>query len=52
MKALRFIRACLTTVEKWCHSLWGLDASVSTGVDSHRWESKIEILGQLSHGYC
>jgi hypothetical protein len=44
MKALRFIR-------NWLYSLWDFDASVSTGIDSHTWESKIEILGSLSHGY-
>ncbi|MHC4679988.1 MAG: hypothetical protein ACYTEK_14960 [Planctomycetota bacterium] len=43
MKALRLIR-------KWWQSLWGLDASVSAGIDSHRWESKIEILASVSHG--
>jgi hypothetical protein len=42
MKVLRFI-------QKWLGKLWGLDMSLSTGIDSHRWESKIEILGRLSN---
>ena len=41
MKALQFIR-------KWLHRLLSFDASLSAGIDSHRWESKIEILGTLS----
>jgi len=41
MKALRFIR-------KWLHRLWYSEASLPAGIDSHRWESKIEILGSLS----
>ncbi len=54
MKALRFI-------QKWLHRLLSFDASLwfdkltilsrvegSAGIDSHRWESKIEILGSLS----
>ncbi|UCD00192.1 MAG: hypothetical protein JSW66_09980 [Phycisphaerales bacterium] len=45
MKALRFIR-------KWWQSLWGLDAGISAGIDSHLWESKIEILTSSSHGCC
>jgi hypothetical protein len=41
MKALRFIR-------KWLHRLFSFDLNLSAGIDSHRWESKIEILGNLS----
>ena len=54
MKALRFI-------QKWLHRLLSFDASLwfdkltilsrvegSAGIDSHTWESKIEILGNLS----
>jgi hypothetical protein len=41
MKALRFI-------QKWLHRLLGFDANLSAEIDSHRWESKIEILGSLS----
>ena len=40
MKALRFIL-------KWLLSLWNLEANISTGVDSHKWESKIEIITRL-----
>jgi hypothetical protein len=41
MKALRFIR-------EWLLSLWGLEENLLTGIDSHKWESKIEILASLS----
>ena len=49
MKALRFI-------QKWLHRMLirltagglSFDASLSAGIDSHTWESKIEILGNLS----
>jgi len=48
MKVLRFI-------QKWLSKLWGSadrhpaeGVSLSTGIDSHKWESKIEILGNLS----
>lgn len=41
MKALRFI-------QKWLHRWWAAEANLSAGIDSHRWESKIEILGSLS----
>jgi hypothetical protein len=40
MKALRFIR-------KWLLSLWNFEANISTGIDSHKWESKIEIMTTL-----
>jgi hypothetical protein len=40
MKALRFIR-------KWLFSLWNFEANISTGIDSHKWESKIEIMTNL-----
>lgn len=33
MKALRYIL-------KWLHSLFSTEASLSTGIDSHTWESK------------
>jgi len=33
MKALR-------NILKWLHSLLGMDASLSSGIDSHKWESK------------
>ncbi|MHC4430559.1 MAG: hypothetical protein ACYTBS_11820 [Planctomycetota bacterium] len=36
-------------ITKWLSSLWGTGTSLSTGLDSHKWESKIEILGHLSH---
>ncbi len=45
MKALRYIL-------KWLHSLLGLEASLSTGIDSHKWESKIEIMTNLSCRHC
>ncbi len=45
MRLVRFIK-------KWLADLWGSGMSLSTGLDSHKWESKIEILGHLSHRYC
>jgi hypothetical protein len=45
MKALRYIL-------KWLHSLLGLEAGLSTGIDSHKWESKIEIMTNLSCKHC
>jgi len=45
MKALQIIR-------KWLLSLWNLEASPSTGIDSHKWESKIEIMTNLSCRHC
>ncbi len=35
MKALRYIL-------KWLHSLLSTEVSLSTGIDSHKWESKIK----------
>jgi len=46
MKALRYIL-------KWLHNLLGLDANLpTTGIDSHKWESKIEIMTNLSCRHC
>ncbi len=45
MKALRYII-------KWLHSLLGLETSLSAGIDSHKWESKIEIITNLSCRHC
>ena len=42
MKLVRFIK-------EWLHDIWNAGMSLSTGLDSHKWESKIEILGHLSH---
>ncbi len=44
MKVLRFI-------QKWLHRLWGSGMNFPAGIDSHKWETKIEILGNLS-GRC
>jgi hypothetical protein len=41
MKALRYIL-------KWLLSIWNFEASPSTGIDSHKWESKMEIMTGLS----
>jgi len=41
MKTLRFIR-------NWLRMWWNSEMSLATGPDSHRWESKIEILNCLS----
>jgi len=41
MKALRFI-------QNWLRIWWNSSMSLAAGPDSHRWESKIEILSCLS----
>jgi hypothetical protein len=41
MKVLRYIN-------KRLHKFWEPNMSVTAGIDSHKWESKIEILGCLS----
>ena len=44
MKLLRIIR-------KWLRELLGPGLDWSGGIDSHKWESKIEILGHFSGGW-
>jgi hypothetical protein len=34
---------------KSLRKLWKSDNSVATGIDSHKWESKIEILRSFRH---
>ena len=41
MKVLRYIN-------KWLHKSWDTNVSMPTGIDSHKWNSKMEILGSLS----
>lgn len=41
MKVLRYIN-------KWLHKFLDLNVSMLDGIDSHKWDSKIEILGCLS----
>ena len=41
MRILRFIR-------KWLYELLCSDLGLPAGIDSHKWESKIEILGRIS----
>ncbi len=41
MKVLRYIN-------KWLHKSWDANVSMPTGIDSHKWNSKMEILGCLS----
>jgi hypothetical protein len=45
MRVVRFIK-------EWLQDLWGSGMAISNGLDSHKWESKIEILGNLTHRYC
>jgi len=45
MKALRYIL-------EWLHRMLGPEAGLSTGIDSHKWESKIEIMTNLSCRHC
>ncbi len=41
MKVLRHIN-------KWLQKFWEPNVSMPRGIDSHKWDSKIEILGCLS----
>ena len=41
MKVLRYIN-------KWLHKFWDPNVIMPAGIDSHKWDSKIEILGSLS----
>jgi hypothetical protein len=41
MKVLRYIN-------KWLHKFWDSNMNMPVGIDSHKWDSKIEILGSLS----
>ena len=45
MKALRYIL-------KWLQSLLDIEDDLSNGIDSHKWESKIEIMTNLSCRNC
>jgi len=38
----------LRHIGKWLYELLCSDLGLSTGIDSHKWESKIEILGRIS----
>jgi len=41
----------LRHIQKWFQELFGSGLSLSTGIDSYKWESKIEILGHFSGGH-
>jgi hypothetical protein len=41
----------LRLIQKWLRRLWGSGGTLTTAIDSHKWESKIEILGHLSRSY-
>jgi hypothetical protein len=41
----------LRLIKRWLEKLFNSDLSLPTGIDSHKWETKIEILGNLSHTY-
>ena len=36
-------------INKWLHKFWDPNVSMSAGIDSHKWNSKMEILGCLSN---
>jgi hypothetical protein len=38
----------LRCINKWLHKIWNPNVSMSTEIDSHKWGSKMEILGCLS----
>lgn len=42
MKLVRFIK-------EWLLDIWNAGMYLSTDLDSHKWESKIEIFGHLLH---
>jgi hypothetical protein len=33
----------LRSIYKWLHELFGSPRNLSAGIDTHKWESKIEI---------
>ena len=41
MRLVRFIR-------QWLRDVWEAGLNLSAGPDSHKWETKIEIMGNLS----
>lgn len=42
----------LKNIIKWLISLWNFEANLSTGIDSHKWESKMETMTNLSYRHC
>jgi hypothetical protein len=38
----------LRCINKWLHKFLDSNSSMPAGIDSHKWDSKIEILGCLS----
>lgn len=38
----------LRCINKWLHKICDPNVSMATGIDSHKWGSKMEILGCLS----
>ena len=36
------------SINKWLNKFWNSNTSMPSGIDSHKWDSKIEILGCLS----
>ena len=41
----------LRNIKNWFQKLLGSGLSLSSGIDSYKWESKIEILGHFSGGH-
>lgn len=41
----------LRSIKKWFHKLVGSGIGFSTGIDSYKWESKIEIISHFSGGH-
>jgi hypothetical protein len=41
----------LRIIKRWLNKLFYSDSALPTGIDSHKWETKIEILGNLSRTY-
>ena len=38
----------LRNINKWLNKFWNPNTNVPGGIDSHKWDNKIEILGSLS----
>ncbi|MDD5328326.1 MAG: hypothetical protein PHY02_11040 [Phycisphaerae bacterium] len=41
----------LLSICRWWQELWGRDADLHCGIDSHKWESKIEAYRGFSRSY-
>ena len=42
----------IRNIQKWLKKLVNPGLSLPVGIDTHKWESKIEILRNFSGGHC